>query len=198
MRVVTYSRVSTNHHDQNPEIQVLELRKYCESRGWTIVEEIRDFGSGGTTDREGLRKLNELVDGGSVDCVAVTKLDRLFRSLRNLVTTLDHFQAAKVCFVATKDAIDYTMPSGRLFAQILGSLAEFEKTLIRERTIAGLEYARDIKGKTLGRPKRIRNIELILHLRREGLSVRKIARLAGCSPATVSRELVAASKRSVV
>ena len=148
MRVVTYSRVSTSHHDQNPEIQVHELRKFCKAREWTIVEEIKDFGSGGSDKREGLQRLFKLIQEGQVDCVAVTKLDRLFRSLRQLVTTLDEFQSKGIAFVAFKDAIDYTTPSGRLFTQILGSLAEFEKTLIRERTIAGLHYAKWSEPKT--------------------------------------------------
>ncbi len=197
MRVATYSRVSTSHHDQNPEIQVVELRKYCASRGWTIVEEIKDYASGGTDKREGLFRLFSLIADKQIDCVVVTKLDRLFRSLRQLVTTLDDFQSKGVAFVATKDAIDYTTPSGRLFTQILGSLAEFEKTLISERTISGLRYARDVKGKKLGRPKTERNIDLILHLRAQGMSSRKIAKLVGCSSATVSRALLAESKMSL-
>jgi DNA invertase Pin-like site-specific DNA recombinase len=195
MRVATYSRVSTSHHDQNPEIQVLELRRFCQARGWVIVEEIRDYASGGTDKRDGLRRLFQLVENGQVDCIAVCKLDRLFRSLRHLVTTLDDLQSKGVAFVAIKDAIDYTTPSGRLFTQILGSLAEFEKSLIRERTIAGLEYARNVRGKKLGRPKAERNLELILHLSTQGMSIRRISKLVGCSPATVAREIRFASKR---
>lgn len=196
MKVATYSRVSTSHHDQNPEIQVLELRRYCESRGWTVIEEIQDYASGGSDKREGLQRLFHLIENGQVECIAVTKLDRLFRSLKQLVTTLDEFQSKGVAFVATKDAIDYTTPSGRLFTQILGSLAEFEKSLIRERTIAGLEYAKSVKGKQLGRPKTVRNIDLILHLHTQEMSVRQIAKLVGCSPATIAREIKLALKRS--
>lgn len=193
--MVTYSRVSTTHHDQNPEIQAAEMRRYCNDREWTIVAEIKDFASGGSDKREGLNHLHRLISEKKVECVVVTKLDRLFRSLRQLVTTLDEFQAKGVAFVATKDAIDYTTPSGRLFTQILGSLAEFEKTLVRERTIAGLQYARDVKGKRLGRPKSPRNIDLILHLHQQGMSARKIAVLVGCSSATICRELKSVSKR---
>ncbi|MGZ3775205.1 MAG: recombinase family protein [Pseudobdellovibrionaceae bacterium] len=196
MQVVTYSRVSTSHHDQNPDIQVQELRRYCHARGWKIVEEITDYASGGTNNRDGLQRLFKLVASGSIHCVVVTKLDRLFRSLKQLVSTLDDFHARGVAFVATKDAIDYTTASGRLFAQILGSLAEFEKSLIRERTVAGLNYAKQVKGKTLGRPKKLRNLELIFRLNEQGLSTREIARLVGCSQATVSRELRRESERS--
>ncbi len=196
MRVVTYSRVSTSHHDQNPDIQASELKRYCEARGWTVIEEIKDFASGGTDKREGLQRLFKMIEDKQVDCVAVTKLDRLFRSLRQLVTTLDDFQSKGVAFVAIKDSIDYTTPSGRLFTQILGSLAEFEKTLIRERTIAGLEYAKYVKGKKLGRPKANRNIELLLHFYKQGMSLREISKMTGYSLSTISREIRLVSKRA--
>ena len=196
MKVVTYSRVSTSHHDQNPDIQVQALRKYCESRDWEISKEIIDHGfSGGTDKRPGLQELFRLVDSGEVQCVCVIKLDRLFRSLRQLVTTLDNFHSKGIAFVAVKDSVDYTSPAGKLFTQILGSLAEFEKTLVRERTIAGLQYARDVKGKTLGRPKTERNVELIEHLHKQGMTTRQMSKLVGCSPSTISRELRAVSKR---
>lgn len=153
MKVVTYSRVSTAHHDQNPEIQIQELRRYCAARTWSIREELVDHGFSGASDnRPGLKKLLELVRSRKVDAVVVVKLDRLFRSLRHLVTTLDEFQSLKVQFVAIKDNVDYSTPSGRLFIQVLGSLAEFEKSLLRERTVMGLEYAK-ASGKILGRPR---------------------------------------------
>ncbi|MGZ3781530.1 MAG: recombinase family protein [Pseudobdellovibrionaceae bacterium] len=195
MKVAIYARVSTSHHEQNPDIQIQELRRYCEARGWHVAEEIIDFASGGTDKREGLHRLFHLVENKFVTCIAVTKLDRLFRSLKQLVGTLDEFHSKGVAFVATRDAIDYTTPSGRLFTQILGSLAEFERSLIRERTIAGLQYAKAVKGKTLGRPKQKRNVALIMHLKSQGLSTRKIAKLVGCSQATVVRELQIDSKR---
>lgn len=196
MRVATYSRVSTAHHDQNPDIQALELKRFCVARGWTIVEEIKDFASGGTDKREGLQRLFKLIENGQIDCIAVTKLDRLFRSLRQLVTTLDDFQSKGVAFVATKDSIDYTTPSGRLFTQILGSLAEFEKSLIRERTIAGLDYAKNVKGKKLGRPKDTRNIELILHFHKQGMSLREISKMTGYSLSSISREISSVFKKA--
>lgn len=196
MKAIIYARVSTSNHDQNPYIQIRELKSYCKSRDWQIVDEIVDYASGGTDKREGLQKVFRLLNEGKADCLIVTKLDRLFRSLKQLVTTLEDFQSKGIGFVATKDAIDYTSPTGRLFAQILGSLAEFEKSLIRERTIAGLKYAREVKGKKLGRPKNERNYELLGHLIKQGLSVRKIAILMGCSAATVVRDLKHLSKRS--
>jgi DNA invertase Pin-like site-specific DNA recombinase len=196
MRVAIYARVSTSHHDQNPDIQVQELKRFCEGRSWYVAHILIDHGSGGTDKREGLQQLLGLAETKQVECIVVTKLDRLFRSLRQLITALDDFQSKGVAFVAIKDSIDYTTPSGRLFTQILGSLAEFEKSMIRERTIAGLSYAKSVKGKILGRPKQRRNVTVILHLRSQGLSTRKIAELVGCSQATVVRELRDESKRS--
>ena len=99
--------------------------------------------------------------------------------------------------MAVKDSVDYTNPAGKLFTQILGSLAEFEKALVRERTISGLEYAKNVKGKTLGRPKKVRNRDLMLHLKSQGLSTRKISKLMDCSQASVSRELRHESKVKV-
>lgn len=192
-RVLLYARVSTAHHDQNPEVQLHELRKYCESRGWIVIKEIVDHGfSGGTDKRPGIQELLRIVSAGEVDCICVSKLDRLFRSLRHLVTALDDFQSKGIAFVAVKDAVDYTSPSGRLFAQILGSLAEFEKTLCRDRTLAGLHYAKHVKGKTLGR-RRTRNDKAIRQLANQGQSQSAIAKILGYSRKTVQRSLAEAA-----
>lgn len=188
MRAVTYSRVSTSHHDQKPEVQVNELRHYCAARGWDIVDEVVDHGySGGTDQRPGLKRLMALVRSRQVDAVVVLKLDRLFRSLKHLVATLEEFQALGIVFVATKDNVDYSTPSGRLFVQILGSLSEFEKSLLRERTLLGLEYARS-QGKKLGRPKKCDDAAIV-RLRADGYSYSEIQRRLGVSRPSVNRAL---------
>ncbi|MBK9038017.1 MAG: recombinase family protein [Bdellovibrionales bacterium] len=188
MKVATYSRVSTSHHNQNPDVQVHELRRYCEARGWTIAHEIVDHGFSGATDvRPGLKELLSLVRERKVDVVVVVKMDRLFRSLRHLVATLEEWQAINIQFVATKDNIDYTTPAGRLLAQILGSLAEFEKGLLIERTMLGLEHARR-SGKILGRPK-TRDDAKIQELRAQGRSYTAIQKELGVSRGSISRAL---------
>lgn len=193
MKVVTYSRVSTSHHEQNPDVQVHELRRYCEARGWTIVEEVVDKGySGGTDKRPGLSRLQCLVRSRQVDCVVVLKMDRLFRSLKHLVVTLDEWQALGIQFVATNDAVDFTTPSGRLLIGILGSLSEFEKSLLKERTLLGLEHARR-QGKRLGRPQR-HSPEAIVELRLQGLSYREIARRLKTPMGTITAALKGAQK----
>ena len=192
--VATYSRVSTNDKGQNPDIQVKELHRYCAARGWIIAHEIVDHGySGGTDDRPGLKKLLKLVNARQVDAVVVVKLDRLFRSLKHLVTTLDQWQAMGIMFCATADAVDYTTPSGRLFAQILGCLGEFEKSLLRERTMMGIAYARST-GKVLGRPKKCDD-HAILKLRSEGLSYTEIQKQLGVSRPSINRAIKSAGTK---
>lgn len=193
MRVAVYSRVSTSK-DQSPALQVAELTEYCSARGWLLVESVVDHGfSGGSAERPGLRRLLELVRTRRVDAVVVLKLDRLFRSLRHMVTSLEEFESLGIKFVAVKDAIDYSTPSGRLFTHLLAAMAEFERGLIRERTILGLVHARR-RGKTLGRPLK-RNEAAIRKMREEGASYSQIQNRLGVSKGAVCRTL-ATPKRS--
>jgi putative DNA-invertase from lambdoid prophage Rac len=195
MRALTYSRVSTSHHDQKPEVQVETLRSYSATRGWQIVDDIVDHGfSGGTDRRPGLKRLLTLVRTRKVDVVIVTKLDRLARSLRHLVSLLDEFSSLGVQFVSISDQIDLTTASGRLMLHIIGAFSEFERSLIRERTVAGLAYARS-QGKKLGRPK-TRDDDAILRLRARGLSYSQIQRELGVSRPSIRRALVAAGTKT--
>ena len=133
-----------------------------------------------------------LVRNREVDGVVVIKMDRLFRSLKHLVTTLDEFEALGVIFIATKDNVDYSTPSGRLFVQILGALSEFEKALTAERCILGLAHA-VANGKKLGRPQ-TNDFQKILKLREQGQSYRQIQKQLGCSGGAINRAIAAASK----
>jgi len=187
-RVLTYSRVSTSHHDQKPEVQTSQLRKYTEARGWKIAYEIIDHGYSGSTDnRPGLRQLMQLARSREVDVIVCLKMDRLFRSLKHLVTALEEFEQLGITFIAVADGVDWSTAQGKLFAQILGSLAEFEKALLIERTRMGLEYARS-QGKTLGRPKK-RDDEAIRRLKAQGKSHREIWEALGVSKGSVWRAL---------
>ena len=196
LRAATYSRVSTDDK-QNPEAQTSELHLYCSDRGWQVIEEITDKGfSGGTgpDQRPGLGRLMVLARARKVDVIVVTKLDRLFRSLKHLVTVLEELQTIGVLFVSVRDQLDLTTATGRLTMQILGAFSEFERGLIRERTIAALAYIKS-KGKRLGRPI-TRPEEAILKLRAAGHSYSEIQRRLGCERSAVYRALKAVAKTS--
>jgi DNA invertase Pin-like site-specific DNA recombinase len=106
--------------------------------------------------------------------VCVWKLDRFGRSLRHLVNALADLESLGVSFTSIKDNLDLSTPSGRLMFQIIGAMAEFERSLIQERVKAGLRNAR-AKGKTLGRPRVVVDAAQIARLRSQGRSVREIA-----------------------
>lgn len=193
LRVATYCRVSTADK-QNPEAQAAELRRYCEARDWALADEITDKGfSGGTSpdQRPGLSRLMALARARKIDVIAVTKLDRLFRSLKHLVAVLDELQALGVQFVSIHDQIDLTTAGGRLMLHLLAAFAEFERALIRERTVAGLAYVRS-KGKRLGRPKTCDD-EAIQKLKAAGLSYSAIQKRLGVSRPSIRRALIAGS-----
>lgn len=195
IKIVTYTRVSTNDKGQNPEVQIAELKRYCLSRDWPIEEEIVDHGfSGGTDQRPGLKHLMSLVRADKVDIVVVTKLDRMARSLKHLIAILDEFTSRNVLFVSIGDQIDLGTASGRLMLHIIAAFAEFERALVRDRTIAGLIFAKN-SGVILGRPK-TRPDDLIISLREQGLSYTQIQKQIGCTRSAIYRALKAISKTS--
>lgn len=191
LQTAIYCRVSTADK-QKPEAQAAELHRYCEARRWLVVEEITDKGfSGGTGPdrRPGLARLMLLARSRQIDVICVTKLDRLFRSLKHLVAVLDELQTLGVLFVSIHDQVDLTTAGGRLMLHLLAAFAEFERALIRERTIAGLAYVRS-KGQRLGRPKTCDDTA-ILKLRAEGLSYSAIQKRLGVSRPSIRRAIVA-------
>jgi DNA invertase Pin-like site-specific DNA recombinase len=196
LKIATYSRVSTSHHDQNPQVQVEELRRYCEQRGWVIQHEIIDHGySGGTTNRPGLRQLLELARSKQIDGIVIMKLDRLFRSLKHLLATLDELKELEIAFVSIGDQIDFSTPSGRLMLHIVAAFGEFERALVRDRTLTGLAHARS-KGVKLGRPANASN-EKIIALRQQGLSYRQIRKNLGCSMATIKKAITGSASKTI-
>ena len=154
MKTIIYTRVSTD--TQNHDSQLQELREFCARRGWTEVEEITDTISGTKTSRAGLDRLMALVRRGKVDIVVCFKLDRLGRSLSHLAALIGEFNAHNVALVVPAQGIDTSgaNSAARLQLNILCAVAEFERDLIRERTLAGLVAARK-RGARLGRPRSI-------------------------------------------
>ncbi|MGK5083992.1 recombinase family protein [Bdellovibrionota bacterium FG-1] len=186
LRACCYSRVSTT--DQNAQIQVEELRRYSAARGWEITSELVDEGySGGSDARPGLKQLLALARSRRIDVIVVLKLDRMFRSMRGMVVLLQELAELGVQFVSIKEQVDLTTSAGRLLGNLISSFAEFERDIIRERTLMGLAHARKI-GKTLGRPKRI-NDAAIKGLRAQGLSWSQIQKRLGVSAGAVGRAL---------
>jgi DNA invertase Pin-like site-specific DNA recombinase len=151
MRAGIYARVST--HEQEPENQLAELRRYASARGWSVAEYV-DRGVSGAKDRR--PALDQLVADARrrrVDVVVCWRLDRLGRNLKHLILLLEELQALGVAFVSLAEGIDATTPAGKLQLHILGAIAEFERARIRERVMAGLARARS-EGRRLGRPRK--------------------------------------------
>lgn len=152
-RIAIYYRVSTA--DQTTEPQRLELNDYCRRRGWTAdLNEYSDKISGAKWSRVGLDALMRDVRKGKIDVVLCAKLDRLGRSLPHLAQLLGEMDAHRCALVCASQGIDTTddNPAGRLQVHVLMAVAEFERSLIRERTKAGLVAAR-ARGSVLGRPR---------------------------------------------
>ena len=189
MRVALYARVSTCN-GQSPEMQVAELREYASRLGWDVFSEYVDLGiSGSKESRPELNRLMADAHRRNFDVVLCWKVDRFGRSLKHLVNALADLDSYGVAFVSLRDNLDLSTPSGRLMFQIIGAMAEFERSLIQERVRAGLRNAK-LKGKTLGRPRRIVDGDQMARLREQGASFREIARAVGASPGTVRTRLL--------
>ena len=191
-RVAIYARVSTTK-DQHPEVQIDDLKTYCRSRGWIIVTEIVDTGYSGRSDqRPGLKQLMTAAKTRRVDIVVVVKLDRLFRSLKHMIMTLQELTDLGVEFVSLRDQVDLTTASGRLMVQMIAAFAEFELALIRERSICGQEHARR-QGKVIGRPQK-HDPRTIIELRERGYSYRRIQAETGAPQGVIYEALKGALK----
>ena len=192
-RVALYARVSTANGQQDPEMQLRELREYAEHRGLTIIGEYIDRMTGSKDSRPALNRLMTDAQRRKFDAVLVWKLDRFGRSLRHLVNALAELEALGLTFISLRDNLDLSTPSGRLMFQIIGAMAEFERALIQERVRAGLRNAR-AKGKRLGRPRVIVDASRIASLRVQGRSWSQIVAETGASKGTAQRAVVALPK----
>src|SRR6201981_3121491 len=145
-----YVRVSSG--EQNTGAQERELREYVQRRGWKLQQIYRDQGvSGASSNRPALNELLKACRRGSMDVVVVWKFDRFARSLTHLMSGLEMCRALGIDFVSVTEPLDTSLPSGELVFQMIGAVAQFERSLIAERVKSGLANAR-AKGKVLGRP----------------------------------------------
>jgi DNA invertase Pin-like site-specific DNA recombinase len=188
-RVALYVRVSTRK-DQTVENQLIALREWARASGHAIAAEFADEGISGAKGRDKRPALDAMLKAATrreVDMVAVTALDRLGRSLPHLVSLIAELEALRVGLFVRNLAMDTSTPAGRLMFNVMGSLAEFERELIRERTLLGLERARR-QGKKLGRPKVPPGVEhRIAALLEAGTPANRVARMTCVGNAAVYR-----------
>ena len=153
MKVALYARVSTSDRDQNPETQLVALREFADVNGWIVYKEYIDTAS--ANDLRGRKAWRQLLDDGArkrFEAVVVFKLDRAFRSVKDMYDTLSAWDLVGVDFRSIREQFDTGTPIGRLLMTMLAAIAEFELELIRERVRAGMERARK-QGIKLGRPR---------------------------------------------
>ena len=170
-------------------MQLSDLRKYASRRGWAVFAEYVDNGvSGAKESRPELNRLMADTHKQHFNIVLCWKVDRFGRSLKHLVNALADLDSYGIAFVSLRDNLDLSTPSGRLMFQIIGAMAEFERSLIQERVKAGLRNAK-LRGKTLGRPPLTLDRERIIRLRASGASIREISAQLEASTATVHKVL---------
>ena len=193
-KVAIYSRVSTL--DQTIDNQLLELRDHCSKMGWEIVKEYADEGLSGTLPRDKRPALNSLIKDAyrkKFDSVVCWDISRIGRSMKELVLFLSDMMDRYIGICSVRQGFDTSTTMGEMMFQFVGILSSWEREMIRERTLAGLERAKS-EGKTLGRKKVINDkiTSQIIELRNAKKSIRAIASEVGVSRGTVSNVLNAA------
>ncbi|MFQ6029527.1 MAG: recombinase family protein [Dehalococcoidia bacterium] len=196
MKIAIYARVSTSDKEQNPDTQLLPLRDFCAAQGWEISGEYVDQASASDLGhRVQWRRLLDDAAKRRFSSVLVFKLDRAFRSVKDMHDTLAAWEVVGVGFQSVRERFDTSTALGRLLLNLLASLAEFELELIRERVKAGMDRARR-QGVKIGRPSvttkrgfRRRFLEVLVRLDSRELSRRKAAKELGIGYATLKRLL---------
>ena len=152
MKAAIYTRVSTA--DQNPELQLREIQDYATRQGWEIVDTYQDVISGAKASRPGLGQLMLDARARTFDTILVWKLDRFGRSLVDCLNNIRTLEDHGIRFIAVTQGLDTDQrnPASRFLLHVLGAAAEFERSLIRERTQAGrLRYQQDYKAGRVGK-----------------------------------------------
>ena len=179
--LIGYARVSTG--EQDPAVQ----RAALTTAGCELI--FQETASGGRWDRPELHTLLNQIRTG--DVLVVWKLDRLSRSLRDVLTIMERVQEKKAGFRSLTEAVDTTTPAGRMMMQMVGAFAEFERAMLKDRTHAGLDAARK-EGRIGGRPPKLtpqQRREIVKLVRKGKKTAADAARLFGVHSATVSRLL---------
>ncbi len=195
-KVAIYARVSTAN-GQTPENQIRELRAVAARHGWQVSAEFVDHGISGAKGRDQRPEFDNLcraIARKEFELVMAWSVDRLGRSLQDLVAFLSELHAKDVDLYLDRQGIDTTTPAGKAMFQMMGIFAEFERAIIRERIMAGLSRAKQggtKSGRPIGRPKTVtpEMEEAIRSARTDGNSLRKIAEQFGTSLRSVQRVL---------
>lgn len=184
MKAAVYARVSTDKQDELSQIPT--LRAFAESRGFEIVAEYTDTASGRDGNRPGWKALMASARKHDFDVILAVKLDRVMRSVTNLLDILNQLQSYRVSLMTVDlGLLDTTTASGNLMVQVLGAVAEWERKVISERTKEGLNRRRR-DGVTLGAPKKEPRIHEIALMRIEGRSWTEISKLQGVPRSTIN------------
>jgi DNA invertase Pin-like site-specific DNA recombinase len=188
MKAAIYARVSTSAN-QSVEMQLRDLRQLAQQRGFEIVAEFCDEGFSGSSDsRPQLDRMLADAQKGKFSAILIWRLDRLGRSLQHLVRLFENFRVWNVALISYGEGLDFSTPMGKLFYQLSGAFAEFERDCIRERVRAGLRNAK-AKGVRLGRKRVSLDLAAIQALRAEGQSIAVIAKKTGYSTGSIFRTL---------
>lgn len=188
-RVALYARISTANGKQDTATQLIPLREFCSQRGWEVYKEYKDDGISGTKEsRPALDAMMKDAARGRFDAVLCWKLDRVGRSLKHLIGLLAELESVRVAFVSLSDNLDLTTPQGRLMFQIIGAMAEFERSLIVERVTAGMRRAKSL-GHLPGRKRQSLDLVTVRSRMTAGESLRGVAKSLSVSPALLSKRL---------
>ena len=186
-KAALYCRISTLNHGQSVDLQLNDLRRLAEQRGFQIVKEYCDEGqSGSKNSRPALDAMLGDAKRGKFQTLLIWKLDRLGRSTAHLIQLLEEFKAWGVELVSFSEGLDFTTTTGKLFYTLISAFAEFERETIRERVRAGLRNAQT-KGTRLGRPRILVDATQIGSLRAQGASWAAISARTGVSKGTAQR-----------
>ena len=185
-KVVIYGRVST--HQQTITNQLNDLQEVANRSGWEVVDTYTDEGISGSKGRDKRPEFDRLLKDGnrkSYDGILVWSIDRLGRSLQDLVSFLNDIQSKDIDLYIHQQGIDTSTHTGKMMFQMLGVFSEFERNIIRERVISGLDRVKK-EGKKLGRPTNVNDGTkgTILELRDKGMSINKVCKTIGIGVAT--------------
>jgi DNA invertase Pin-like site-specific DNA recombinase len=186
-KVAIYVRVSTK--DQSVDMQLNDLERYSRERGFTVFKTYKDNGVSGTKDKRlGLNQLMDNAKKRKFDIVLVWRFDRFARSTKHLVNALYEFRNLGIDFISYQENIDTSSPLGEAIFTIISAMAKLERDIIAERVKGGLRRAR-ANGKRLGRPSGDVDIDKVIDCKKQGKSVREIAKEMKLSRGKVERTL---------